>query len=314
MKLDCRPLGLALMLACPAPPEGETVNGLRTWETTETSNGQAVVQVEVPIQSGETGFILTAESSKILALEYVYAPNGSTILDWEQWDDKNSLTGAVWAEDTDMVFNWPVRSEDGPIDEGTWVVELVTVNGNGNYVGGHDVDVTVQVKTDDDLTTGSVSAMVVFADGVGDQTDVVASTELAVARWVEIWANYGLELEVTYYDSEIDADLSTPGEGGDRDMFEVSAAGEEHDVTVLIGESIDGSIDYYGIAGSIPGTMLATDRSGVVVSWLANAGGDGSFSEDDIRLYGETLAHEIGHYMGLYHLCGKRLFLLGCAR
>jgi hypothetical protein len=39
----------------------------------------------------------------------------------------------------------------------------------------------------------------------------------------------------------------------------------------------------------------------VVISWVANAGGDGTFEPADVQLYGETLAHEVGHYMGLFH-------------
>jgi hypothetical protein len=38
-----------------------------------------------------------------------------------------------------------------------------------------------------------------------------------------------------------------------------------------------------------------------VVGWLANAGGDGTFSDGDIALYGEVLAHEVGHFVGLCH-------------
>jgi len=159
----------------------------------------------------------------------------------------------------------------------------------------------VQVKEDNTLDDGTVHAQIFYAEGVGDDDGVVSATESAVDRWMEIWASYGLELEVDYYDISVDASLSTPGEGGDMSMLQTSENGSAHDVTVLVGETIDGSMEYYGIAGSIPGTLLATQRSGVVISWLANAGGDAAFDDEDIRLYGETLAHEVGHYMGLFH-------------
>jgi hypothetical protein len=291
-----------LLSACfGSSPDSEVVDGLRTWTETQVSDSSGNVEVEIPVESGEASFIITVESDYILALEYVYDPDWNTVLDWSDWSSTESLTGAIYAEETDVVFNWPVREVDGKLSSGTWWLDVVTVDGNGSYTSGAEVNITVQVKDDNSLEDGTVYAMLVYAEGVGDQADVVVATEAAVDRWAEIWAAYGLTLEVDYYDIDVSADLSTPGYSGDTGMLDTSLNGEAHDLTLLIGETIDGSMDYYGIAGSIPGTMLATSRSGVAISWLANAGGDGSFSDDDVRLYGETLAHEIGHYMGLFH-------------
>jgi hypothetical protein len=299
-----RPLLISSLIplaACVYDPDDEVVEGLRTWSDSISSNSNATVEVEIPVEAGEDSFILTAESDHILAIEYVYDPDFNVVLDWSDWDGTESLTGAIYAEESDVVFNWPIRSDDGEISPGSWWVDLVTVDGNGSYKSGIDVDITVQIKEDNSFESGTIHAMVVYADGVGDDDEVVVATEAGVARWIEIWSQYGLELEVDYYDIDVDADLASPGEGGDTGMLQTSQNGSAHDVTVLVGETIDGSTEYYGIAGSIPGTLLATQRSGVVLSWLANAGSDASFSEDDIRLYGETMAHEVGHYMGLFH-------------
>ena len=37
------------------------------------------------------------------------------------------------------------------------------------------------------------------------------------------------------------------------------------------------------------------------MSWVAHAGSNGTFSESEILLMGETMAHEMGHYIGLFH-------------
>jgi hypothetical protein len=294
---------LVLLCACGfgSTPDDAVVNGLRTWTDSYRSSGQALIEIEIPIQAGESSFIVTAESDYILALEYVYDPDFNLVMDWADWNGQESLTAAVYADETDLVINWPIRPEDGALSTGSWWLDVVTVDGNGSYTSGVDVDITVQVKEDDNLSAGTVYAMLVYAEGLADDAEVVAGTEAAVARWVDIWAGYGLELSVEYYDSDLSAALASPGEGGDSGMLLTSEGGSNHDVTILIGETIDGSTEYYGIAGSIPGTLLATQRSGVVLSWLANAGGDGVFDADDVRLYGETLAHEVGHYMGLFH-------------
>jgi hypothetical protein len=39
----------------------------------------------------------------------------------------------------------------------------------------------------------------------------------------------------------------------------------------------------------------------VAVSWLEAAGGSGRFDDEETLLLGETMAHELGHYMGLFH-------------
>jgi hypothetical protein len=70
----------------------------------------------------------------------------------------------------------------------------------------------------------------------------------------------------------------------------------------VVGESIAGDADYlYGEAGGIPGPFAAQPHAAVFVSWLANAGGDAAFDDEDILLFGETMAHEMGHYLGLFH-------------
>jgi len=39
----------------------------------------------------------------------------------------------------------------------------------------------------------------------------------------------------------------------------------------------------------------------VVLSWLVHAGADAAFTDGETSLMGETMAHEVGHYMGLFH-------------
>ena len=89
---------------------------------------------------------------------------------------------------------------------------------------------------------------------------------------------------------------------GDVDEYEVAdAAGQAEAITVLVGESLEGSSGGLGVSGGIPGAIAASPRGVVVLSWLAAAGADAAFNEAELNVFGETMAHEVGHYLGLFH-------------
>ena len=46
---------------------------------------------------------------------------------------------------------------------------------------------------------------------------------------------------------------------------------------------------------------MASTRSAVLVNLALSSGPDGKFDEVETRILGETMAHETGHYLGLYH-------------
>ena len=278
-------------------------DNLKTIRETQRSNSSGVVNLSIEVNADQTSFLVTGESDQFLSFESITDPSGDRVFYWEPWyNSDEGLTGALYPEAKDSVMNWPVREEDGPLSPGTWKVQIATSNSRGYYAPDTAVDLTVQIKEDPDTSVATVRVLVAYAEGLGSDETVVAGTEAAVARWAEVWAPYGLELEVTYADTDMDPTLPDMYGGGSTSIRDVSASeGQDYDVTVAIGEDVEGDMDVFGVSGGIPGTLVATKRSAVVVSWIANAGGDGTFEEEDIQLYGETLAHEVGHYMGLFH-------------
>jgi hypothetical protein len=168
------------------------------------------------------------------------------------------------------------------------------------YQTGMPVDLTLHRNGDADPASGTVRALVVYADGLAEDPEVAGGTEAAVEVWRDVWGAYGIELEAEYVPSTIDPALPWPG-SGEGPVEAAAALSDGTQVVVIVGDTIDGGIDYLGVSGSVPGTLIPTARSGTVVSWLANAGVDGAFSEEEVRIYGETLAHEVGHYVGLFH-------------
>jgi len=289
------------LLGCRGAKTPATGN-LKTDEYFEdTTDGWLEVQVEV--DDNHPAFMISAESmdGTTLAVEEIYSPSGDLALYWEDWYYSTEfLTYAFWNDYADVFVNWPIRPEDGPLENGTWTVYLGSYNNNYVYTDA-EIWVGAQRKKDTDLSSGTVHIYMIYAKGMRKVDGLERAVEDAVDRWEEVWAPYGLELEVEYAKSRIDPDLPEPGNNS-GDLFSESSRTNGEQLVMIIGETIAGDEWTYGMSGGIPGSMLPSDRSAVVMSWLVHAGGDASFSDDEARLFGESMAHEAGHYMGLAHV------------
>ena len=276
--------------------------GLEICRGTRDADRYGSLTVDIDVSAEQSAFLVTATSSSYLVAEGIEDPHGDVALDFRDWADTDELltAGIFFLGRQNAVLNWPVRGVDGALDSGRWRVELLTLTEDGARAPNASVDVVTQTKTDDDLSAGVLRVRVVFADGVDELDDVVAATEDAVDHWASIWAAHGLELDVTWATGTVDADLPFLSEGSPEVELE-AALGTDHDVTVIVGESIGDWTEVLGEAGGIPGTLVATEHAAVGVSWLANSGADGAFDAQDIRIFGETMAHEVGHYAGLFH-------------
>ncbi|MEL6344111.1 MAG: hypothetical protein AAFV53_13410 [Myxococcota bacterium] len=306
-RILCAGIALWGLTGCPNPDpdppvEVDDLDGIVTQRTTASANDRGRLYVKVDVGADDQAMMVYVSGDDLVSVEGVYDPSGEQLLDWRDWVDEFSLTSAVFVEGSASAINWPIRSEEGSLTPGTWQIAFGVIDDEGFYIPNADLDVVIQTRGDPVPGEARVSVELVYTEGVGNDEAVVSATEAAVARWSEIWAGYGLSLDVTYRTGQgLSDQLTDLSETGSDAILNQSTQSTDNDITVLIGETIGNLDDVYGIAGGIPWTPTETDRSAVVISWLANAGGDGNFDEEDIRLYGETLAHEVGHYMGLFH-------------
>jgi hypothetical protein len=142
------------------PTEGDGKGGdqvsvdgsLRTIRTSEASQNDGIAVVAVDVNEGETSMLLTAQADQLVSVEYIEDPAGERVFYWEDWYGDYSLTGAIFPEARDMAVNWPVRAADAPLRAGIWYVGVATTNNNGYYVNNVDIDLTLQLKSDDDTT------------------------------------------------------------------------------------------------------------------------------------------------------------------
>ncbi len=274
---------------------------LERYET--TSDGDGYFDVEVVVDSGVSAFQVTGISERYVSVEEVLDPSGQRVLYWEDlWNSTNALTDAVFGYGGTTAFNWPIRASDGPLEDGTWRVRMSLVDDRTRYVGNEAVEVSVATKTDDDFQDASVGVQIVWADGVDSDPEAVEAVEAAVARWKDVWGAQGLTLDETYVASTLDPNLNWVADYfGDAAVEAVAEGKAPGALQLIVGEQIRQSDFVYGIAAGIPGTIEVSPASYVVISLVVHAGTDGAFDDGEIGLMGETMAHEVGHYTGLYH-------------
>ncbi|MGF1467443.1 MAG: hypothetical protein ACFCGT_15060 [Sandaracinaceae bacterium] len=122
--------------------------------------------------------------------------------------------------------------------------------------------------------------------------------EAGVARGDVSYAELPPEEAARFRILDLDA-----GSGTDTDLarlLRLGGDGRARRVDVFLVRSIEGGSGFntLGVAGGLPGPALrqGTGHSGVVVAYAPGVVGEGSF------LAGTVLAHELGHYLGLYHV------------
>lgn len=280
-------------------PPGADVVSSNSYEATSDEDGYLTIPVEVTGGAGAFQ-VIVKRNRGMLSTEYLYGPDEELLLDWEDWYDSSfSLTESFFPTEFATTLNWPVREEDGPLVDGMYEVVISTLDAQGYYSGDQNVDVEVLTRAEPE-TRRVLRAVIAYADDVRDEDGVVEAVESAADYWVDLYDAVGVTLEVEYADIAVDSQLPDTYEG----LEEISAFHgdrDERSVLMVVGERIADDRWLYGEAGGIPGPYAAADHAAVFVSWLANAGGDAAFQEADVLLFGETMAHEVGHYLGLFH-------------
>lgn len=314
MRTSPAPLPLASLLltaALAGPMAGCTGGGgggkngpqtLRVETTTVTSNNRGIFRVDVDVKEGERFQVVFSEDSKAyLSLDTIVDPSGNTVLDWQDWlYSSYSITEAFYAAEFVSTVNWPIRAEDGPLAPGTYTVEGEATTVAGDPKSGAEVTATILYRSDDAPEQGAVHAIIAYCTGVRDDAEVVAGIEAGVEYWKQLFASWGVNLTVEYTDIEVDPALPDTYKGVTeyQDLLEKQNG---YPLLMVVGDLIADDSYVYGEAGAIPGPMTASPISAVEVSWLAHAGANGRFSDWEISILGETMAHETGHYLGLFH-------------
>jgi len=174
------------------------------------------------------------------------------------------------------------------------------VDGSGGYTSDVDVNVHVLKRQDDDFQHGTLNVVIAYCTGLDQDAEVVRGIEAGVAYWRELYGAFGVDLNVSYTTIDIDPALPDTYEGMEEYRTLMADWGERG-LLMIIGDTIADSNQIFGEAGGIPGPYYPEPLGAVEVSWITHAGGNGTFSDDEIGVLGETMAHESGHYLGMFH-------------
>jgi hypothetical protein len=236
--------------------------------------------------------------SILIAVEYgaaITAINGMAI-DGERFVDLPNAIGEA------PFFHFPtgVASVTMPISEDTAARGGCLALDPVAYVDASGSVGDLHIVTRRGASSASRIDVNVFVVGSTDITD--AEVMAAVARMSEVYVGGGAAMigEVSMSTLAWD-DPYVDAEGEEADELRAAAiADNSRAINVLFVQDFN-EVGTLGIAAGIPGPngIMGTVASGVIISVDTHLDGDGSALLTDMM--GETLAHELGHQIGLFH-------------
>ena len=299
-------LPLALIACQPHLEETEDL-GLRRLEGFVTTGIDGFQEVDIDVNDEESLAII-AEAVDPGARVYIRRlidPEGTVVYRAEDWFSpvNEQMTNAGFLAPV-STLNWPVLSTDFLIVPGRWKAVVGLANDNDALIQG-DVGVDVLLKNDPDLFTGRVRVVIVRPKG----RQLQAVLDEAKRIWVDMFEplRIGIDFDDVVFDEVATGVVDpSPPTMGDVRYDVLAQANGIRTVSVVLTDFIDApelgvGNQLAGLSGGIPGAWVPTPYSAVQVSLLAAAGADGQFDAQEIRLFAETMAHETGHYLGLFH-------------
>ena len=289
------------------PPGQSSDADIREMQLGVTTGADGSSYVDFDVEAGETDMLITVSVDDLQNNAYideVIDPDGTLVWDGDEqyWSDY-SLSYAGWP-DIVTSLNWPILASHGPLKEGRWTFRFTTVDPQQwRPLGDVKIAVHGQFSNDSGFDSGGVEVHVIYTGGTDQDPVVTEAVDASFELWGEMYRQVGVEpsFATSVYPGNVD--LSPPSLGSFAEYEELMAANDVGVVNlVLVPEfSGQGGASTLGLAGGIPGPLAPTPYSAVAVNVAAHMGSDLQFTPEEARILAETMAHEVGHYLGLFH-------------
>jgi hypothetical protein len=266
-----------------------------TWRWSSDCQASWAEPVFFEVPGDVYGLSITVEAGSHATTFAQVRMGGQDVFDWGS---------ATLGFGTDPLYHSPTPAATlaFPMDEGSWpaagclavvpAVDLDDVNGQTGTV--HVVAHRGEEKA------GTLDLRLVVVDGAGVEASELA-TAAAVMDLLYLEGNAGSIGEVLYFSVDGGQDGYVNSEGPDIETLRaVSLEGGEDAITVFFVRDFLDDAGTLGIAAGIPGPngVSETVASGVVLSIDSHRLVEGGI---DTTMLGETMAHEVGHQIGLFH-------------
>lgn len=195
-------------------------------------------------------------------------------------------------------LTYPTRGRDQPLTVGEYIQRIIFPEATSGEVTGRIV-----IKNDTTFQGGTLKVNLFFrgSNVINSANEIMESVDI----FTNIYATSGITLDIATISFPNDPDLlPNPASGSPAyEALAQSISNRQDALQVHIGSAIEGVTgrNVLGISGGIPGSYFPSPRSAIVIGLEAHQGIDGSLSLTERRVMGETIAHEAGHYLGLFH-------------
>ena len=274
-----------------------------TLSTSTDSSGRASISFSVP--SGVTKFSVSvfAPDSGYVKFAEAVTGDGANLL------NPNSVSLSLGGSLAHYVNEISVPSRDAdpavsPYPATYLMTAEASANASATPLPGKNLTFAINGKADSDLTIGSLRVNLFYVGTLGASQSTKDTVRLAAERFKDIYSGQaGIVLDIV--EKNIDGNPLLPDPYvGDAFYRSASWGVTMPAVNIFIGGDIDGGssgVTTYGVSAGIPGPPVPSERSAVAISYYAGGGPTGTYSTEAIRMLGETMAHETGHYLGLFH-------------
>jgi hypothetical protein len=269
------------------------------------SNGDTEVTVEVPAGAESFALVVEGAGSELVVASKVQTPSGEVVFDF------NADISINRTDPTDGLYTLLVPTNPTvAVEEGDWLINLMS---GGNTF---DAQLTSIIKTKPAVDKMlDLNFYFVGLDGLDAATaETDAGFQAILSNVSGVYQGAGLSVRaITYTDVEagaagtygvIDSDAEL------AEMFALSPSDPNVSLNLFLVNdiAIGGSgFSILGLAGGVPGppVLQGTSRSGVAVnmgSYLAAVtSGDQMMIDSATAELEIIMAHESGHFLGLYH-------------